>query len=172
MDTEKLLKLLKENKVIFLVIGASAFPVYGYARATLDIDLFIKPDLENIKRTIKALEKFGYDLRLKFNCRGEDINLVCNSVHGLNNNEIITWLQPVEIQGDISLFLDKTQSLTFIKDFVAIFIKKHYLNLGYSLGLSLYSGHLIIGEGEPYGLAARLEIGDSNWRRCFFRNIF
>jgi len=62
MDTEKLLKLLKENKVIFLVIGASAFPVYGYARATLDIGLFIKPDLENIKRTIKALEKFGYDL--------------------------------------------------------------------------------------------------------------
>lgn len=62
MDTEKLLKLLKENKVIFLVIGASAFPVYGYARATLDIDLFVKPDLENIKRTIKALEEFGYDL--------------------------------------------------------------------------------------------------------------
>lgn len=62
MDTEKLLKLLKKNKVIFLVIGASAFPVYGYARATLDIDLFVKPDLENIKRTIKALEEFGYDL--------------------------------------------------------------------------------------------------------------
>ena len=58
MDTEKLLKLLKENKVIFLVIGASAFPVYGYARATLDIDLFVKPDLENIKRTIKALKNF------------------------------------------------------------------------------------------------------------------
>jgi hypothetical protein len=44
MDTEKLLKLLKENKAVFLVIGASAFPVYGYARATLDIDLFVKPD--------------------------------------------------------------------------------------------------------------------------------
>lgn len=62
MDTEKLLKLLKENKVIFLVIGASAFPVYGYARATLDIDIFIRPDLENIKRLIKALKEFGYDL--------------------------------------------------------------------------------------------------------------
>jgi predicted nucleotidyltransferase len=62
MDTEKLLKLLKENKVIFLVIGASAFPVYGYARATLDIDLFVKPDLENIRKTIKALKEFGYDL--------------------------------------------------------------------------------------------------------------
>jgi len=63
MDTERLLKLLKENKVIFIVIGASAFPVYGYARATLDIDLFVKPDLENIRRTIKALEEFGYDLK-------------------------------------------------------------------------------------------------------------
>ncbi len=62
MNTEKLLKLLKENKVIFLVIGASAFPVYGYARATLDIDIFIKPNLENIRRLIKALKEFGYDL--------------------------------------------------------------------------------------------------------------
>jgi hypothetical protein len=62
MDTEKLLILLKENRVIFLVIGASAFPVYGYARATLDIDLFVKPDLKNIRKTIKALKEFGYDL--------------------------------------------------------------------------------------------------------------
>ncbi len=62
MDTEKLLRLLKENKVIFVIIGASAFPVYGYARATLDIDIFIKPELENIQRTMKALEAFGYDL--------------------------------------------------------------------------------------------------------------
>jgi hypothetical protein len=36
MDTEKLLRLLKENKVRFVVIGATAFPAYGYARATLD----------------------------------------------------------------------------------------------------------------------------------------
>ena len=62
MDTEKLLRLLKENKVKFVVIGASAFPVYGYARATLDIDIFIKPELENIRRTMKALKVFGYDL--------------------------------------------------------------------------------------------------------------
>jgi len=62
MDTEKLLKLLKENKVIFVVIGASAFPVYGYARATLDIDIFIRSDMENIRRLIRALKEFGYDL--------------------------------------------------------------------------------------------------------------
>ncbi len=62
MDTEKLLQLLKENDVIFVVIGAAAFPVYGYARATMDIDIFIKKNVENIKRTIKALREFGYDL--------------------------------------------------------------------------------------------------------------
>jgi hypothetical protein len=62
MDTERLLRSLKENKVAFLVIGASAFPAYGYARATLDIDIFIRPDLRNAKRTMSALEKFGYNL--------------------------------------------------------------------------------------------------------------
>ncbi|MFO7979260.1 MAG: nucleotidyltransferase [Candidatus Aminicenantes bacterium] len=63
MDTEKLLRSLKENNVDFIVIGASAFPVYGYARATLDIDLFVRPVSENIKRIVKALEQFGYDLK-------------------------------------------------------------------------------------------------------------
>lgn len=62
MDTERLLRLLKENKACFLVIGASAFPAYGYARATLDIDIFIRPDHRNVERTMKALEQFGYDL--------------------------------------------------------------------------------------------------------------
>ena len=62
MDTERLLRLLKENRVVFIVIGASAFPAYGYARATLDIDIFIRPNPGNVKRTMKALEQFGYDL--------------------------------------------------------------------------------------------------------------
>ena len=53
MNTEKLLKLLKENRVKFVIIGATAFPVHGYSRATLDIDIFIKPDKENAKRTLK-----------------------------------------------------------------------------------------------------------------------
>ena len=62
MGTEKLLKLLKENKVDFVVIGATAFPVHGYARATLDMDLFIRPEKENAKRTWKGLKSFGYDI--------------------------------------------------------------------------------------------------------------
>ncbi|MFQ6034441.1 MAG: nucleotidyltransferase [Sedimentisphaerales bacterium] len=62
MNAEKLLKLLKENRVKFVIIGATAFPVHGYSRATLDIDILIKPEQMNAKRTWKALKQFGYDV--------------------------------------------------------------------------------------------------------------
>ena len=62
MDTENLLRLLKEHKVRFVIIGATAFPVHGYSRATLDIDLFIEPNEINAKRTRESLEAFGYDV--------------------------------------------------------------------------------------------------------------
>jgi len=62
MVTERLLQSLNENKAAFVVIGATAFPAYGYARATLDIDLFVKPTRTNIRRVMRALKDFGYDL--------------------------------------------------------------------------------------------------------------
>lgn len=62
MDVEKLLKLLKEYKVRFVIIGATAFPVHGYSRATLDIDIFIEPKPPNAEKTRRALSKFGYDV--------------------------------------------------------------------------------------------------------------
>jgi len=62
MDVENLLKSLKEHKVRFVVIGATAFPVHGYSRATLDIDLFIEPNETNVRRTREALKSFGYDV--------------------------------------------------------------------------------------------------------------
>ena len=62
MNTEQLLKLLKEKHVKFVIIGATAFPVHGYSRATLDIDIFIKPEKANTQRTLKALKEFGYDV--------------------------------------------------------------------------------------------------------------
>jgi len=62
MNVENLLKSLKEHKVRFVVIGATAFPVHGYSRATLDIDLFIEPNEANVRRTHEALKSFGYDV--------------------------------------------------------------------------------------------------------------
>jgi predicted nucleotidyltransferase len=62
MDIKSLLRLLNEHKVRYLIIGAYAFPMYGYSRATMDIDIFIEPSLENAKNTLSALTQFGYDL--------------------------------------------------------------------------------------------------------------
>ncbi len=63
MDTESLLKSLKGHKVKFVIIGATAFPVHGYSRATLDIDIFIKPEKSNAEKTLVALKNFGYDVK-------------------------------------------------------------------------------------------------------------
>ena len=62
MDTENLLKLLNAHKVEFVIIGATAFPIHGYARATLDIDIFIRPEPQNAARLLEALKEFGYDV--------------------------------------------------------------------------------------------------------------
>jgi predicted nucleotidyltransferase len=70
LDTESLLKLLNAHNVEFVIIGATAFPVHGYARATLDIDLFIRPEPENARGTLKALKEFGYDVA---DLSGEDL---------------------------------------------------------------------------------------------------
>jgi predicted nucleotidyltransferase len=62
MDVEKLLALLRGHRVRFVIIGATAFPVHGYSRATLDIDIFIEPNAANAERTRRALDRFGYDV--------------------------------------------------------------------------------------------------------------
>jgi predicted nucleotidyltransferase len=62
MNIENLLKLLSENKVKFIIIGAAAFPVHGYVRTTLDVDIFIKPTAENARNCLKSLRDFGYDV--------------------------------------------------------------------------------------------------------------
>ncbi|MFH1230961.1 MAG: nucleotidyltransferase [Planctomycetota bacterium] len=56
------MKSLNAHKVIYVVIGATAFPVHGYTRTTMDIDIFIKPTRQNARVVIKALKSFGYDI--------------------------------------------------------------------------------------------------------------
>lgn len=62
MDIGKLLKLLNAHNVHYVIIGAAAFAVHGYSRATRDIDFFIEATPENVRRTITALREFGYDM--------------------------------------------------------------------------------------------------------------
>lgn len=46
----------------YVVIGASAFPVHGYARATFDVDVLIRATRDNAERTLHALQDAGYDV--------------------------------------------------------------------------------------------------------------
>ena len=62
MDTEDLLRSLNAHRVEFVIIGATAFPIHGYARATLDIDIFIRPEPQNAAQLLEALRDFGYDV--------------------------------------------------------------------------------------------------------------
>jgi predicted nucleotidyltransferase len=90
MDVEGLLKSLKEHKVRFVVIGATAFPVHGYSRATLDTDIFIDPTPKNAELAKKALEAFGYNM--------SDI-----TIEDLLNNKIL--IRQYLVEADIHPFV-------------------------------------------------------------------
>lgn len=62
MDISTLLKSLNARRVQYVIIGATAFPTHGYARATADIDILIKPTKENARRVLDALARVGYDV--------------------------------------------------------------------------------------------------------------
>jgi predicted nucleotidyltransferase len=56
------LRSLNGRSVRYVVIGATAFPVHGYARATLDVDILIEPTPDNAERTRQALSDTGFDV--------------------------------------------------------------------------------------------------------------
>ena len=58
-DFRDMLSCLKDEKVDFLVVGAYALAAHGFPRATGDLDIWIRNDLENAHRIMRALTKFG-----------------------------------------------------------------------------------------------------------------
>jgi predicted nucleotidyltransferase len=58
-DYRDMLQCLLEEKVRFLLVGAYAVAVYGYPRATKDIDIFVRAAPENASSLMKALLRFG-----------------------------------------------------------------------------------------------------------------
>ncbi len=59
-DFKELFKSLNANSVRYLLIGGYAVGVYGYPRATNDIDIFVSDDPENVENLVKALRDFGF----------------------------------------------------------------------------------------------------------------
>ena len=61
-DFHDILSIFLEEHVEFLVIGAYAVAAHGVARATKDIDLWVRCSQSNATRIITTLERFGAPL--------------------------------------------------------------------------------------------------------------
>ncbi|MCK4914149.1 MAG: nucleotidyltransferase [Planctomycetes bacterium] len=62
-DYKEMLQILLDNKIKFLVVGAYAMGVYGYPRATGDIDFWVLASAENSKKIFESLKQFGAPLQ-------------------------------------------------------------------------------------------------------------
>ncbi|PYS25325.1 MAG: hypothetical protein DMF72_02035 [Acidobacteria bacterium] len=61
-DFSELLRAFNDHKVDYLVVGAHALAAHGHVRATKDLDVWIRPEIENARRTLQALESYGAPL--------------------------------------------------------------------------------------------------------------
>lgn len=58
-DFADLLECFMAERVDFLLVGAFALAANGVVRATTDMDVWVRPNTENAKRTLAALARFG-----------------------------------------------------------------------------------------------------------------
>jgi hypothetical protein len=54
------LKLLAAHKARFLLIGGYAVNAFGYVRNTVDMDVWIASDAENLRRVVDAIREFAF----------------------------------------------------------------------------------------------------------------
>ena len=59
-DFKELLELFNFHKVEYLITGGYALAQHGAPRYTGDIDLYVKPELNNADKIIKALDDFYF----------------------------------------------------------------------------------------------------------------
>jgi len=61
-DFKELLQLLNSKRIEYLVIGGYAVALYGYPRATGDMDIWIAVSKDNARKTVEVLKEFGFDM--------------------------------------------------------------------------------------------------------------
>lgn len=61
-DYRELLKILDKYKVRYLIVGAYAVVYHTEPRYTKDLDIWVKPEIENAARVYAALKEFGAPL--------------------------------------------------------------------------------------------------------------
>lgn len=99
-DFNALLRILKENKVEFIIVGGAAATVHGSARLTYDLDIVYRRSRENIERIVHALQPIAPYLRgappgLPFSWDVQTVQ------RGLNFT-LTTTLGPIDLLGEIA----------------------------------------------------------------------
>jgi molybdenum cofactor biosynthesis enzyme MoaA len=61
---EDFFEALEKNKVKYLAVGGIAVLIYGVIRVTVDLDLVIDLEEENIKKFTKVIKKFKYKWKI------------------------------------------------------------------------------------------------------------
>jgi len=61
-DYSDMLRALCGEKAEFLLVGAYAMATHGYPRATMDMDIWVRPSPENARAVMRALKGFGAPL--------------------------------------------------------------------------------------------------------------
>lgn len=61
-DYKEMLQCLVDEDVEFLLMGAYALAAHGYPRATMDIDVWVRPSPKNAAAVLRALHRFGAPL--------------------------------------------------------------------------------------------------------------
>lgn len=59
-DFRDLLALFNAHKVDYIIVGAHALAYHGAPRYTGDMDIFVRPDPNNARRILSALNEFGF----------------------------------------------------------------------------------------------------------------
>jgi len=59
-DFRELLALFNARQIDYIVVGAHALAFHGAPRYTGDLDILVRPEEENAKRILKALDEFGF----------------------------------------------------------------------------------------------------------------
>jgi predicted nucleotidyltransferase len=58
-DYKDILQSFSDGNVEFILVGAYALAAHGLPRATMDIDLWVNPTMENAARVYAAIGQFG-----------------------------------------------------------------------------------------------------------------
>ena len=59
-DVEAILRALNDAEVRYLIVGGLAVVAHGYVRATVDMDIVLHLERENVLRAMAALKEIGY----------------------------------------------------------------------------------------------------------------